>query len=115
MTEKSFDLEKIRVFLKDFPDVNVFVLSGNIRAAKHYAEGIKAHTKDDRRFQLISSDRYALDGLDFRDSIVILGGYWWQNKNASTFIDVHSKTGLNPLPITHLPKNKLKGGDDNQN
>ncbi|MBA2874316.1 hypothetical protein [Thermaerobacillus caldiproteolyticus] len=105
-----FDLTKVKGALDDNPESDIFIISGNLKSAKLYEERIREHVKTKRRIRTISNSVYSMDGLNFIDSIVFLCGYWWQNKNAITFIKHFSKLPRLVIPITNIPS--MKGGDE---
>ncbi|MCC2249085.1 hypothetical protein JUJ52_03810 [Virgibacillus sp. AGTR] len=109
-----FDLNRVKRVIEDYPKSNIFIIAGNLKAAKFYEERIREHAEvsKDRSIKSISNNMYSMDGLNFIDSIIFLCGYWWQNKNAITFIQHFSGLPKFEFPITHIPPLAfLKGGD----
>lgn len=99
----EFDLYRVKGVIKEYPDKEIFIITGNLKAAKDYRERIREHTKTKNCIKLISNSPYSMDGLEFMDSIVFLCGYWWQNRNALKFMESFIKLPKLVIPITHIP------------
>lgn len=110
----DFDLNRAKDAIEHFSDSQVFIISGNLKAAKGYRERILQHTNIAKKSQiiLISNDKFSIDGLEFMDSIVFLCGYWWQNRNALKFMKSFIKLPKLVIPITYIPPlGSIEGGE----
>lgn len=106
-----FDMLMVKNAVEKSPESQVFDISGNLKAASFYEERILERVKLNKHIRKISNHPSSMDGLNFIDSIVLLCGYWWQNKNAIDFIENFSQFAKLIIPVTHIPP--LRGGEGN--
>lgn len=107
-----FDLEIVTRYLKRYPDSSVIIISNKKLAAQDYWKSIQQHLGIKKKAFIVTNNEYSMDGVPFNDSLILMAGRWWENKNSRDFMLHVSLTKLT-IPITYIPP-FLKGGEGNE-
>ncbi len=98
-------LYRIENYIKRFPNTEIWVLANKKESAKIYWKHIN-QIIDTRniRPQLISSRSYSIDGLNPKNTLIIVCGKWWENPNARHVMDLYFNMVDKIFAIDELPR-----------
>lgn len=108
----TFDLFRVINAIETCPESDIFIISGNLKSSTLFEERILEYVKPKKRIRKITNHPYSMDGINFMGSIVLLCGYWWQNKNTVNFIENFSTFSKLVIPVTHIPT--VEGGEKSE-
>lgn len=113
MGNDSFDLFRVKHALEQNPNSPLIIISNKLASSKEYKKRLRPYLNEGN-FVFEISNGNTNDGLPFIDSIILLCGRWWENKNAFMVMGTGAKLSKLIIPVTYLPETlqTLKGGDN---
>ena len=109
--EKQRDLQRLENYLRDFPDLDIHIISKNNIIAKGYWDRIKEYIPIEKKPIIITENNYYKDGYSAFNAIIILCGHWYENPIVfSEIFRMHLKEAKFTLPIGEFPEPKILNG-----
>lgn len=73
------ELTRLKDYLKEYPDLEIWVISENAIMGKTYWKWIKEFIDTKKKPRIFSQRRNMIDGLNPSRALIILCGYWFLN------------------------------------
>lgn len=103
------EIYRLKKYLEDFPDLDVWIISQTGMVAKLYWSMIKEHVKTDKKPLFISKKNK--EGINPSNAIILLCGCWYKNPIAfSDIFKMHLSNARFTFPVGEIPNSK--GHDD---
>ncbi|QUH21086.1 hypothetical protein [Alkaliphilus sp. B6464] len=82
------ELHRIQSYITNFPDMNICVLAGSKKLGEMYWNAIRKaiNYKGEKPF-IVSSRSKCNDGINFKNSLIIVCSKWWENPESRAFYD----------------------------
>jgi hypothetical protein len=105
--KKQRELQRLENYLRDFPDLDIHIISKNNISAKCYWHRIKEYIPIKKKPVIITENKYYQDGYGAFNAIIILCGHWYENPIAfSDVFRMHLREAKFTLPIGEIPEPK---------
>jgi|SRR5690625_161517 len=98
---ETHDLYMVKELLEHFAEEEIIIIASTLESAKFNWRIIKRHTGTNRKPHIITNHPSSIDGLPFRNSVILKIGNWWENEHAPYVIE-QGKLAKHKLAITHL-------------
>lgn len=100
----QWQIERLKNYITDFPNLDIWIISQNNRCSVLYWERIKGYICTDKKPVIISKGNYYKDGYNAHNAVILLCGEWYKNEIAfSDIFKMHLKTAKFTLPIDDFP------------
>jgi len=106
-SKKQIEFQRLENYLRDFPNLDIHIISKNNIIAECYWDRIKQYIQIEKRPVFVSKKNYDKDGYSAFNAIIILCGHWYENPVAfSEVFRMHLKEAKFTLPIGEFPEPK---------
>ncbi|WP_027628121.1 hypothetical protein [Ruminiclostridium cellobioparum] len=103
--QRERQVERLKNYIIDFPDLDIWIISEDNRCAELYWERINGYLCTNKKPLVISKGNYYKDGYNTHNAIILLCGQWYKNPIAfSDIVKMHLKTAKFTLPIDDFPE-----------
>jgi len=102
------EIERLKGYLKQFPNLDIWVISKDNLIAKIYWKAIQVHINVNKKPHFISSRETSIDGLNSRNAVILLCGHWYFNSITDNgMFKMYLKDAKFTLPIGEIPEPKI--------
>lgn len=99
------ELCRLNSYLKDFPNMDIWVVSQDGVCAKAYWDCISEHVETKKKPVFITKQNHYKDGCSAFNSIILLCGHWYENPIAfSETFKMRLSEAKFTLPIGEMPE-----------
>ena len=98
-------IERLKNYIETFPDVEIWIISGNNRCAELYWERISGYIQTNKKPLIVSKGNYQKDGYSARNAMILLCGPWYKNPIAfSDIFKMRLQEARFTFPIDDFPE-----------
>lgn len=101
------ELQRLENYLRDFPNLDIWIISNTNMCAKGYWKRIREYITTEKKPTFVSKGNFEKDGYSAFNAIIILCGHWYENPVAfSNIFRMHLREAYFTLPIGEFPEPK---------